>query len=159
MALKGDRYEFLTDIAYFGNSVMTRGGIASYSTMGSGGAMDQSQALVAYAAASTGNIPAGLLLNDMVSIDLTRMHINYYRDEVIIGGKVTLGRRGWWVTDQIVGTPAVGDVALLSNSGTVQPLSFASFQAGTYAKSVNPKIGTFLSTKDEDGFAKLYVEL
>ena len=47
MALKGRRYELYTDVLTFGNSIMQRGGIASYTTVGSGAPMDQSQQLCA----------------------------------------------------------------------------------------------------------------
>ena len=77
MALKADRHELQTDISFFMNEVATRGGIAILSTGGSGAAMDQSNALVTYSASPTtaalaisGIVPVGLLLNDMVNLDL-----------------------------------------------------------------------------------------
>jgi hypothetical protein len=108
MALKADRHELQTDISFFMNEVATRGGVASLdaSTLGnlngvgsSGAAMDQSQALVKYvatrsaASAGSGIVPVGILLNDMVNLDLTRQHINWHKDEVQKGGKVTLLKR------------------------------------------------------------------
>lgn len=163
MALKGDRYEFLTDISFFGNSVMQRGGCASYVTFGSGGALDQSQALVQYAANSSGAFPAGILLNDMVSIDLTRQHINFYRDETIIGGKITLGRRGWWVTNNLIqgaAAIAIDDIAVLTSSGNIMNLPrSASYGGSVWNKAVNAPVGRFLSTLDEDGYAKVSPEL
>ena len=80
MALKGDRYEAATDISFFMSAAATRGGIVSYSTSGSGVALDQGDAVVAYAAVASGNVPLGLLLNDVVDIDLTRQHINWHKD-------------------------------------------------------------------------------
>ena len=72
MALKGDRYEGMTDVSFFMNDTSAaKGGIAVLSTGGSGVALDQSKALVTYAASASGNVPVGLLLNDMVNIDLT----------------------------------------------------------------------------------------
>ena len=159
MALKGGRYELYTDILIFGNSVMERGGIASYSTVGSGAPMDQSQQLIAYSANSSGAIPAGMLLNDMVNYDLTKQHINWHRDEVQQGGKLTLGLRGWWVTNKIIGTPAAGDRAVLSNSGFVQNVSQQKFLLGQYDPTNNPPVGRFGSTLDEDGYALVRVEL
>lgn len=159
MALKNNRHEFLTDISHFMNEVATRGGIASISTVGSGAALDQSAALVTYQANTTGAIPRGLLLNDMVNLDLTRQHVNHHRDEVQMGGKVTLGVKGWWLTDLIVGTPAAGDYAILTSSGYVAPLTLANFNSNSWAKSTSPIVGKFWSKKDEDGFAKLFVDL
>lgn len=159
MALKNNRYEFMTDISYFMNEVATRGGIASVSTVGSGAAMDQSAALVTYASASSGAIPRGMLLNDMVNLDLTRQHLNHHKDEVQMGGKVTLGVKGWWVTDQVIGTPAAGDYAVLSSSGKVAAVTAANSLTGAWNKAVNPLVGKFWSKLDEDGYAKVFVDL
>ena len=161
MALKGDRIEQYVDVSNFGNSVMSRGGVVSYQTIGSGAAMDQAAALVQYAANSTGVIPAGLLLNDMVSIDVTRQHINYYKDEVLQGQKVTLGKRGYWVTNSLTqgaAAIAVGDVAVLTSSGSIMNIPPNTFNATTN-RAVNPKVGTFLSTADEDGYAKVQIDI
>jgi translation initiation factor 6 (eIF-6) len=159
MALKNNRYEVVTDISYFMNEVATRGGIASISTVGSGAALDQSAALVTYAANSSGATPRGLLLNDMVNLDLTRQHLNQHRDEVQMGGKVTLGIKGWWLTDKITGTPAAGDYAVLSSSGNLAPLTAANYAGTSWNKALNPIVGKFWSKLDEDGFAKVFVDL
>ena len=100
MALKSDRNELQTDISFFMNETATRGGIVTLSAGGSGAALDQGAALVTYTAASCG-VPMGVLLNDMVSLDLTRQHINFHKDEVQKGGKVTILRKGWVVTSNI----------------------------------------------------------
>lgn len=162
MALKGDRYELYVDVSNFGNSVMTRGGAVVYQTIGSGSAMDQSQALVQYAANSSGYVVAGLLLNDMVSIDLTRQHINWYQDQIIIGGKVTLGKKGYWVTNSLIQGPnaiAVGDLAVLTSSGNIMNLPAAYEYNGSWNKALNPQVGKFLSSTDEDGYAKVQVDI
>lgn len=157
MALKGDRYEFYTDISFFMNEVATRGGVVVISTVGSGAAMDQSAALVTYAANPSGKVPVGMLLTDMVNYDLTRQHINFHKNEVQIGSKVTLGKKGFWVTNNIVGTPAAGDGAFLGLSGNVIPVTPANIP---FNNNVNqPRVGTFLSTKDEDGYAKVEINL
>jgi hypothetical protein len=159
MALKGSRYELYTDIQWFMNEVAQRGGIASLSTVGSGAALDQSQALVTYASNSSGVIPWGILLNDMVNYDLTRQHINWHKDEVQQGGKVTLGRRGWWTTNFINGTPAKGDYAALASSGYVNVVTAANYQNNSYSKAINPVVGQFQSTLDEDGYAEIGIAL
>ena len=119
MALKSDRSVLDTDISFFMNEAATRGGIASVSTGGSGAAMDQGEALVTYAAVPSGKVPVGLLLNDMVNIDLTRQHLNQHKDEVQKGGKVTLLRKGYVVTDNIQGSPSAGDPAYVAHSGNL----------------------------------------
>lgn len=160
MALKGDRYELQGDISEFANSVMQRGGAVVYQTLGSGGAMDQSVSLVQYANASSGQSPKGILMQDMVQIDPTRQHINYYRDEVLLGGKVLVLVKGYVNTNMLVqgAAPiAVGDRAALSSSGFIVNITQAAEYAGTWNKALNPPVGRFISTMDEDGYAKVSV--
>ena len=153
MALKSDRNEVQTDISFFMNEVATRGGIASLSTGGSGAAMDQGAALVTYAATAFGKVPMGILLNDMVNLDLTRQHINQHKDEVQKGGKVTILRKGYIVTNSIEGAdPAAGDEVFPAHSGNISKTDIVG--DGTVSA-----IGRFLSSKDEDGYAKVEINL
>ena len=149
MALKGDRNELDTDISFFINETAEKGQFMSISTAGSGSAMDNSNAVVTVAAEASGAKFAGILLNDVVNIDQSRYHINWQKDEVQQGGKVTLLRKGWVVTDQISGTPTAGQDCYLADSGNCSAM-----QDGTA-----PKIGQFLSTKNADGFAKVAVNV
>jgi len=87
MALKPDRVEFLTDLSFFMNETATRGQIVTHSSDGSGASMDDSSAKVIVATGVSG-LCAGLLLNDVVDLDLTRQHINFAKDEVQKGSKV-----------------------------------------------------------------------
>ena len=156
MALKGDRYEGVTDVSFFmtAASGANKGGIACLSTGGSGVALDQSNAVVTYAATASGNIPIGLLLNDMVNIDQTRQHINFHKNEVQTGGKVTLLTQGWVVTSMVSGTPTAGAPAYLGATGNVTPT-----QDSAGGNAANPPVGRFLSSKDEDDYVKLEVHL
>lgn len=149
MALKGDRHELDTEISFFLNETAEKGQVVSVSTQGSGAAMDNSSALATVAAEASGAVALGVLLNDMVNIDQTRQHINWHKDEVQKGGKVTILTKGFVVTDQISGAPTAGQVAYLADSGLI-----AGTQDGTA-----PAIGRFLSTKDADGFAKVSINL
>jgi hypothetical protein len=149
MALKGDRHELDTEISFFLNETAEKGQVVSVSTQGSGAAMDNSSALATVAAEASGAVALGVLLNDMVNIDQTRQHINWHKDEVQKGGKVTILTKGFVVTDQISGNPTAGQVAYLADSGLI-----AGTQDGTA-----PAIGRFLSTKDADGFAKVSINL
>ena len=163
MALKGDRLELQTDVSMFGNSIMTRGGAVCYVTVGSGASMDQSVALVQYSANSSGQVVKGLLLQDMVQLDLTRQHPNYYRDEVQIGGKLAIGVKGYWTTNSIIlsnSAIGVGDLAVLCSSGNLTNLpASAEWGGSAWNKALNPKVGRFISTQDEDGYAKVEVTL
>ena len=117
MALKPDRIESLVDVSFFMNEAQTRGGVATLSTGGSGVAMDDSAAVVTYSATASGKVPMGILLNDVVDIDLTRQHINFHKDEVPVGNKVSLLRVGQVTTDRINGDPSAGEGAYVSSSG------------------------------------------
>lgn len=158
MSLKGQRLETpLTDVSFFCNQVLTRGGVASFVTAGSGASMDQAAAAVAYSSNSSGVTPVGLCVNDVVNYDLTRQRANFHRDEVQIGSKVTLAKQGWFVTNMFNGTPGVGDAAHLTSSGYMFAVPNTSYL--TVNRVLNPKVGTFHSTPDEDGFIKVYVNL
>ena len=156
MALKTDRSTLQTDISFFMNETATRGGIACVSTAGSGSAMDQGAALVTLTAAS-GKAPIGILLNDVVNLDLTRQHINQHKDEVQKGGKVTILRKGYVVTNSLsCATAAVaGDPAYSQLDGTIANSGCVSDDTG---RGSGP-IGSFLSSVDEDGYAKVEVNL
>ena len=155
MALKADRHELATDISFFMDETASRGGVATISTGGSGAALDQSGAKVSYTADASGAVPAGLLLNDMVNLDLTRQHINWHKDETQKGGKVTLLTKGWVVTNMIYPgqTPAIGGLAYVAHSGYIG----ASNVDDTPGQG--NVIGRFMSTKDEDGYCKVEVNL
>mgnify|MGYP001208189591 FL=1 len=153
MALKSDRNELQTDISFFMNETATRGGVVSMSTAGSGAAMDQGAALATYSATASGKVPLGILLNDMVNLDLTRQHINQHKDEVQKGGKVTILRKGYVVTNNIEGTsPTAGAQAFPAHSGNLSITDIVG--DGTVSA-----IGRFLSTEDEDGYAKVEINL
>lgn len=149
--LKGHRYVVQDDVTYFMNETAERGGVVVLSTAGSGIALDQSSALVTYASNSSGKIPVGILQNDMVNIDLTRQILNRNKDEVQIGGKVTITVKGWHITDKINGTPTAGSKGYLQSSGYIGITQVSEL--------VNPTLGRFMSTKDEAGFAKFEINL
>ena len=146
MALKPDRVEHLTDLSFFMNAIATRGQIVTHTTEGSGASMDDSSAVV-IVATGTGDLAAGLLLNDVVSLDLTRQHINFAKDEVQKGSKVLLLRRGTVVTDNVAGTPAAGAKAYFDSSAKITSV------AGSQ------QIGRFLSKEDADGYAKVEINI
>lgn len=149
MALKPDRVELLTDVSFFMNTTASRGGVVSATSAGSGVSMDDANAVVAYAANPSGAKPIGLLLNDVVDIDLTRQHINWHKDEVQKGGKVTVLRQGQVTTNLVGGTPTAGADAYVAASGYIS----------TTQATGAVKIGQFLSATDADGYAKVSVNL
>ena len=151
MALKSDRIEAYTDISNFCNDASAeRGVVVVHSTGGSGVAMDDSLALVTVSASQSGTKPAGLLLNDVVSLDLTRQHINWHRDEVQTGSKVTLLRQGQVTTNMVASgvTPTIGQDAYYGANGKLTNVSTNSV-----------KVGRFLSVLDADGYIKVDINI
>jgi len=156
MALKADRYEESTDISYFYTAgTADRGGVVCLDLLSaSGAAMDQGDNTVVETAASATDVPVGILLNDVVNKDLTRTHLNQYKDEVQQGGKVTVLTRGWVVTNRVTGAPSAGDLAYASETaGEISAVAADATASGNLA------IGRFMSAPDADGYAKVYVNL
>ena len=152
MALRPDRNEHLTDLSFFMNETAERGILVAANTQGSGAAMDDSSAAVKIGAvgAIATDDPVGVLLNDVVNLDLTRQHINYAKDEMQQGGKVLLLRIGTVVTDQISGAITLGDPAHFMGAGQL---------CSATANSNSPVIGRWLSKKDADGYAKVAINI
>jgi len=157
MALKSDRYEAQTDISFFYNAgTATRGGVVVLDAVNaSGAAMDQGLNLVKYAQATATSVPVGILLNDVVNKDLTRIHLNQFKDEVQKGSKVTVLTQGWVVTSNITGSPTPGQVAY-ADSVTAGNLTNSAVSA---TASGNLAVGRWMSNKDADGYAKVFVNL
>ena len=158
MALKPDRnYTSDVDISFFMNETAERGIIVIHDTAATGtvAAMDDANATVSIPTGTNGQ-PAGLLLNDVVNLDLTRQHINWHQDEVQIGGKVTLLKRGVVVTDQLVTgiDPLPGEKAYFTTSGKISNSSVATDDINSATQ-----IGRFLSSKNSDGFAKVEINI
>ena len=156
MSLKGDRnYNDNVDISFFkSDGVDTRGLIQIHDTTasGSGAAMDDANQLVMTpTGVISGTYPAGMLLNDVVSYDLTRQHLNQHKDETQLGGKVTLLRRGTVVTNNIEAStaPGPGNPAYVNTTGDLTPTSGTNYI----------KAGTFLSKLDADGYAKVEINI
>jgi hypothetical protein len=151
MALKPDRIESYTDISFFMDTTGERGGVVVHTTSGSGVSMDDGSAVVSYpTGVVSGTKPAGLLLNDVVNLDLTRQHINWYRDEVQVGGKVTLLRQGQVTTNVVADgvSPAAGTDAYYDNLGRL-----------TTTSTNSTKVGRFLSSVDSDGYVKVDINI
>lgn len=150
MALKPDRNIVVTDISNICNIAIEKGEVLVFSVSGSG-ALNDDVATVTRATNPSGLIPAGLSLADMVSIDITRQHRNWHKDEQLLGEKLPLLTKGWVVTDKIASgvSPAAGDTAYLTSNGTLTDTQ----TSGT------PKVGQFLGGIDADGYAKVFIDL
>lgn len=160
MALKPLRIHTESNIDAFMNAVAERGGIVSFSSAtASGEGMDQSEFTVAYVANPSGAAPYGVLMNDVVNYDLTRQRLNEHKDEVQLGSKVTVYSKCTVVTNMIYPgqTPAAGDIAYLGHSGYIASTDVVA--AGGASTQENRKIGRFLTRKDQDGYAKVSINL
>jgi hypothetical protein len=169
MALKPDRN--ITNgatLEFFMNHVQERGGIVTHSTSGSGSAMDQSNSVVVGTGdLASGTVPAGLLMNDVVNLDLTRQRINAHKDEVQLGGKVTVLRHGTVTTNAIAAAnePAAGSGAYYASETLLGVTSM--WVLTTVNGDENPtnlghdllRVGQFLSSKDEDGYVKVDINI
>ena len=154
MALKGNRHIEATDITRTCTTVAERGVVAVQDATGSGVALGGSAGSVKVAANASGLAVVGLLLNDVVTLDETRYHRNFHKDTTQLNERVTLLRRGWVITDRIIGTPTFGATAYLDSSGFLTPTAHAT--GGVVAK---PKVGMFGGTKDENGFVRVDINL
>jgi len=183
MALKGDRSigPAAHTIDFFYNSTAEKGEVLIYSTAGSGSAQDDANAVVTRPAASaSGQRPAGVLLNDVVNLDLTRQHINFQKDEMQQGGKVTLLQKGTIVTDMIesgasltVGAPMYfklddtpGDTTTRGVFTPTNPPDSGTFlsdatQAHAFEEGSKAgyQVGVLESVLDADNFAKIRVDI
>ena len=157
MALRPDRSkEGLDHVDFFCNDTTAeRGGIACISTAGSGVALDNSSAVVTYAADPSGMRPLGVLMQDVVNYDLTVRDANIHKQEVQTGGKVTVRDLCVVVTDRVwaAATPSAGDTAYVTLSGFLTDTVHAQGVVNT------PKVGNFLGTADEDGFIKVQINV
>lgn len=149
MALKGDRYELQTDISFFMDETASRGIIVVHDTAGSGAAMDQAVNNVSVPTGVAGN-PAGLLLCDVVNKDLTTVHLNQHKDEVQVGGKVVLLKKGYVLTNNVNGTPAGNGAKAYYQSGGILTETSGSGAV---------QVGRFLTTKDADGYCKVEINI
>jgi hypothetical protein len=152
MALKGPRLDQGShDLRHFMNEVAERGGIAVFSTAGSGDSMDNAAQVATYAAAPSGKKPVGLLKCDVVDKDLTQTHLDYFKDEVQVGSKVVLAERGDFLTDMIVPghVPSGGMTAYVGASGLLSVVNYGG----------NATVGYFKTKKDADGFATVHINL
>lgn len=140
-------------IDFFMNETAERGGVVVFSTAGSGVAEDQANAVVTYAVNPSGKKPVGILVCDVVNIDLTRQSLNKYKEEVQIRSKVTIVEEGEVVTNMLVPgiTIVAGDTTYLGPSGLLTNVNGGS--------EATPKVGRFMSRKDENGYAKFNANL
>lgn len=129
-------------------AVTDRGVILCYATGGSGAAIGETAGTVDLYPSASGKYPAGVLLFDVVDVDETRYKLNQYKEVMNSGCPATLLQQGRLTIDTITGTPAIGAPAYLGANGYVTTTLSA-----TGGLVATPRVGSFASTKDADGFA------
>lgn len=154
MAIKQDCRILLDNIQYKCDATGVKGLILAYSGSGSNSIhQDGAGYLVTVpgTGSQSGVLPAGLLLEDVVSQDETRFPLNRYKLETRVGGKVRLLKKGYVWTDKIKSgdTPSQGAAAYLAPNGEVTTTSATGVA----------QVGTFGGRKDSDGFALLNVDI
>jgi len=147
MALGPNRQVFQTTIDFAVNAAAERGGILSYSaTAGE----------AAYDADGSGALPLGLLLDDVESMNFDRQPEYLQRNVVDIGSTVGVANEGVFDTNMVVTSPAPaqGLPAYLHPGGQV-----GTAQLDDGLGNVSPRVGTFRSAVDANGYVRLLVDL
>lgn len=149
MALKPDRIELAdgSRIKYFMVETAERGGIVNLDAPGGAG-MDNPASTVSVPLGASGN-PAGVLMNDVVDLNLTRQHINWHQDQVQVGNKVDVLVRGVVRTDQLKtgDTPSAGDPAYYDTDGEFT------------TTATSDQVGVFQGPKDADDYVEVEVNV
>lgn len=156
MAIKPDRLINETDISLVCSDVHEKGAILVYGTAASGIGI-ATPGVASLVSNPSGYKVAGLSLANFVNIDQTRYHRNFHKDEQVIGEKAPLLRKGYVVTNMIVASPGTinpGANAYVSTDGKLTATVSA-----TGGEVATPKVGTWATSKDENGYAKVYIEL
>ena len=158
MALKADREILAEELGYYVNEVAERGNVVCYKTAGSGVALDSVSNVAGVAATASGNKPIGFLLTEFVNVDLTRFQVNWHRDQANSGDKAAILTKGWVNTNRIAagaGAANAGDFAVLSDAGVVSGVA----PGAAWNEAATPKIGRFRTKVDQNGYARIEVDL
>jgi hypothetical protein len=148
--LKADRNLTQWVFNYKAGAAATMGGLVSSTTSASGvGANGPGTA--SYVANPSGAFVLGVLLDDVEVLD-PKLDRNPFREVVGVGDQVSIGSEGWVVTDMVYPgvSPTAGQAAFLGQSGY-----FTNVQTPAQA----PKVGRFETSKDEDGFVKVSLNI
>lgn len=152
MAIKSDREVYKTEIRFTCDASGVAGEMLKFKgTQPTGAGVGQGINASAPVATpigtgtpASGTRFAGVLMGDVVSIDVTKQHRNFQQPMTqLIGENVCLLTEGKLWTNMISGTPAAGDPAYVQGAGKVGP---------TQQNSL-PQVGRFLTSKDSAGYA------
>lgn len=169
MGLRGDRVIYEDRIDVYLNEAASRGLIVSKSTSASGVSLDNTAQLGTVLADPSGARPLGVLMGDFVDIDVTRQFLNTQKNESVKGSKAELATKGWIVTDNIEkGTITGGEAAYVGQSGlfanetaieTVNGVLYGCAVSEESNATTFPMVGRFETSKDENGYAKITINI
>jgi len=138
-------------VASFMTEVAERGSVVIWgpTATGSLGGLDDPNSSVRLPT-NSGGVPVGILMNDVVNKDLTRLHLNQHKDEVQVNGKVAILKQGTIQTNMIFPgiSPVAGSGAYYTTSGLL-----------TTSVVSTALVGKFASAKDADGYVVVDVRL
>jgi len=147
MALGGDRQVFQTDVRFASSGTMERGGIASFVPWVNG---------IVYYAAGSGEVPAGLVLDDIESMNYFT-HPEYLQRNVSpLGSAVGLATEGEFMTDMLDSsnsTYKAGNTLYLFSAGKITNIY------STDLPTDSAKIGVCLSAKNTNGYIRMRLKL
>lgn len=148
--LKPDRNLTQWVFNYKSAAAAVQGGLVSATTPASGVGAN-GPGVAGYAASPSGAHVLGVLLDDVEVLD-PKLDRNHYKEVVGVGDQVSIGSEGWVVTDMVYPgvDPVAGQSAYLGHSGY-----FTNVQTPVQA----PKVGRFETSKDEDGYVKVSINI
>lgn len=137
MSLRANRYEEIVDIRHFLNEVAEIGSFV-YTKEQKGSQPYDEATLIPNADF------IGVLLCNVVNIDLCRYSLNYYSGDTQVGGRVSILTKGWIVM-RLPGrcTYPIKHPVYINPKGKLSLIQWGR------------PIGRVMSTRDEDGFAKI----
>lgn len=154
MALLGDRFEGWVSTDFFMNEVAEPGVVVVYdlTATGVGASLDDANAKVKLPdnANGSGEKPAGILVGEVVNLDLTKFHLNVYKRQGQIGGKVGVLTDGEVTTNMIASgvVPSPGTDVYFTTDGLLH---------NTTTNST--KVGRWVSGKNSEGYAKVRISI
>ena len=152
MAIKGPRNFSLgadSEISYFMNEAAEAGIIVVYTADDiTDLSLDNAANEVAIPTDNDDGYPAGLLLQDVLDLDLTYSAGPLWGTQALVGEKVELAKGGWYQTDKLKSgdTPERGEDAYYAADGELST-------SGIH------RVGEFESGVNSEGFVRVRIQL
>lgn len=127
-----------------------------FETGGSGDTLGDQGGSVKVITNPSGSKVAGIASTEVISIDETAYngYRNHQKVQQKIGERLNLITKGFVTTNNITGSPVLGDTAYLTTSGVLTPTISA-----TGGLVATPKVGRFDGSKDADGYVTVSINI